>query len=163
MRELGQVVDAITELSTAVREVSHRLHPAPLRCLGVRGALKALEDGFKKTHRIHVNFVVPAEFPRLPDHIEVSIYRIAQECLHNISKHSGADKVDVTLEHTPRRIRLIVKDNGRGFVPSEVIRKGGLGLLSMEERALSIRGRLSVNSTPGVGTEIRLTIPTPEL
>jgi signal transduction histidine kinase len=162
MRELHKVVDGIADLSAALRDVSHRLHPAPLRCLGVRGALRALEDSFKKNHGIEMRVVVPPEMPRLPDHIEVCIYRITQECLQNVAKHSGADKVEVVLEYTPKRIRLTVSDTGRGFVRSEAIRKGGLGLLSMEERALSIRGRLTINTSPGAGTEMRLTIPTPE-
>jgi two-component system sensor histidine kinase UhpB len=160
-RELNKVLDGITELSTALRELSHYLHPAPLRCLGVRGALKALQAGFKKTHGIEMELVVPPEMPRLPDDVELCIFRITQECLHNVVKHSGADKVKVVLEHTRKRIRLTVSDTGRGFVRSEAIQKGALGLLSMEERALSIRGRLTINSSRGRGTEICLTIPEP--
>jgi signal transduction histidine kinase len=159
MHDLGQVVDGIAELSTAVREVSHRLHPAALRYLGVRGALKALADVFSKTHGIVVNLLISPEFPRLPGKIEVCMYRITQECLQNVAKHSGADQVDIILEYSRRRIRLTVSDNGCGFARSEALRKDGLGLLSMEERALSIRGRLSVSSSPGAGTEIRMTVP----
>jgi signal transduction histidine kinase len=159
MRGLDKAIADMADLSMALRDVSHQLHPAPLRYLGVRGALKALEEGFKKSCGIRIDVVVPPDMPRLPDHVEVAIYRITQEGLQNVARHSGADRVEIVLEYTPRRIRLTVSDTGWGFVRSEALQKGGLGLLSMEERALSIRGRLMINTSPGAGTEIRLTIP----
>jgi signal transduction histidine kinase len=159
VRELKKIVDDMGELSTALRELSHGLHPAPLQCLGVRAALKAFQTGFKKAYGIQLDVVVPSEMPRLPDEVELCVFRVTQECLQNVAKHSGADKVKIVLQHTLRRTRLTVSDNGRGFFPAEAIQKGALGLLSMEERALSIRGRLTISSAPHAGTEVCLTIP----
>jgi signal transduction histidine kinase len=157
--ELSKVLDGITDLSAALRNLSHCLHPAPLRCLGIRPALKSMQDGFEKTYGIRMDLVIPPDVPRLPDDVELCIFRITQECLQNVTKHSGADKVRIVLKYTPKQVRLTVSDTGRGFIRADAMQKGGLGLLSMEERALSIGGNLMVNSTPGGGTEIWLTIP----
>src|SRR5262249_7028367 len=146
--------------STSLRDLSHGLHPAPLRYLGIPAALKSLCDGFEDTCGIQVELVVVCpDMPRLPNEVELCIFRITQECLQNAAKHSGADKVKVVVEHNSRQLRLTVSDSGRGFTHSEAIRKGGLGLLSMEERALGIGGTLTFDSGPGEGTEIRLTVP----
>jgi two-component system NarL family sensor kinase len=90
------------------------------------------------------------------------MFRIVQESLQNIAKHSGAQKVSLVLENPPGKIRLTLSDTGKGFMRSEVMRKGGLGLLSMEERALSIGAALTINSSPDSGTEIQLTLPLKE-
>jgi signal transduction histidine kinase len=157
--DLEKILEGITDLSAALRNLSHGLHPAPLRCLGIRPALKSLQDGFEKTYGIRTDLIIPPEMPRLPDDVELCIFRITQECLQNVGKHSCADKVRIVLKYTPKQVRLTVSDTGHGFLRAEAMQKGGLGLLSMEERAMSIGGKLSVNSAPGAGTEIWLTIP----
>jgi len=157
--ELVNICGGITDLAAAMRNLSHRLHPPPLRCLGIRAALKSLFEEFQKAYRIEIDFNIPDQMPRLANDVELCLFRIAQESLLNVVKHSGASKVRIVLEHTPKQIRLTVSDTGRGFNPAEASHQGGLGLISMEERALSIRGFLTVNSMPGSGTKIRLTIP----
>ncbi len=159
VRDMTKILDGITEFSTALRDMSHWLHPAPLRYLGIPAALKSLRTGFEETYAIQMDLVVPSEMPRLSDEVELCVFRVTQESLQNAAKHSGADKISIQLEHTAKQIQLTVTDCGRGFDRSEAIPKGGLGLLSMEERALSIGGTLKVNSALGAGTEIRLTIP----
>lgn len=157
--ELHKVIDQIADLSAAMRDLSHGLHPPLLRHVGLKAALKSLRDSFEKTHGIATELVGVAELPRISDEMSLCIYRVTQESLHNIAKHAGADKVTIALDHTPRHIRLTVSDTGRGFVRSDVVQKGGLGLLSMEARALSIGGHLTVNSSSDAGTEVRLTVP----
>jgi signal transduction histidine kinase len=162
--ELNEVVDSLGDLSKALRNLSHCLHPPLLRYGGICAALKMLCDEFEKTQGIQIDVVVPKELPRLSDDVELCIFRVSQECLQNIVKHSNAGNVSVVLESTPREVRLKISDTGRGFEPSHVVHDGGLGLVSMEERVLCIRGRLEVTSAPGVGTEICVTIPlSPEL
>jgi signal transduction histidine kinase len=159
VNELGKVLDDVYELSTSLRNLSHELHPAALRWLGIPGALKSLDEAFRRDYGIDVDLVMPSEMPRLSEDAELCIFRITQESLHNAVKHSGAGKVRVVLQRTPRQTRLTVSDTGRGFVPSRAIQKGGLGLISMKERALSIGGRLTIVSSPKNGTEIRLVMP----
>ncbi len=157
--ELYKIIDQIADLSTAMRDLSHGLHPPLLRHVGIKAALKSLSDSFQKTHGIATELVGVAELPRISDEMSLCIYRVTQESLQNVAKHAGADKVTITLDHTPRQIRLRVSDTGRGFVRSDVLHKGGIGLLSMEARALCIGGHLTVNSSADAGTEVRLTIP----
>jgi signal transduction histidine kinase len=159
MRELNKILHGIADLSTALRNLSHQLHSPALHHLGVVAGLKSLQEAFEKTHGIRLDVSVPAVLPRLGDEVELCIFRISQECLQNVAKHSGADKARIVLEHTSKQVRLTVTDNGRGFDPAKAIQQGGLGLLSMEERALSLRGRLTVASSAHAGTEVRLTIP----
>jgi signal transduction histidine kinase len=157
-QELDTVLDGITNLSTALRNLSHWLHPPALRYLGVVPALKSLQQDFAKAYSMRVDLVAPKEVPRLSDEIELCIYRISQECLQNIAKHSGSDQARIVLEYSPKQVRLTVSDSGRGFDRVKAVREGGLGLLSMEQRAQSNGGRLTINATPGLGTEIRLVL-----
>jgi signal transduction histidine kinase len=158
LSELQNVFQQIMEFSTTVRELSHGLHPLLLRHTGIRAGLKSLQEKLERTHGIRMNLVVPEELPRLPDEVALCIFRVAQESLQNVVKHSGAERVTVVLARARDRIRLTVSDTGGGFVRSAAIEKG-LGLPSMEARALSVGGCLTVNSSPGSGTEICLTVP----
>jgi signal transduction histidine kinase len=156
---LQKIIEQIADLSAAMRDLSHGLHPPLLRHIGIKAALKSLRDSFEKTHGIRTELVGVAELPRVSDEMALCIFRVIQESLQNVAKHARADRVAITLHHTPRQIRLTVSDTGRGFVRSDVIQKGGLGLLSMEARALSIGGHLTVNSSAVAGTEVCLTVP----
>ena len=158
LSELHNIFQQIMDFSTVVRELSHGLHPLLLRHAGIKAGLKSLREKFEKTHGIRMHLVVAEELPHLSDEVTLCIFRIAQESLQNVVKHSGAERVTVILGCAHDRIRLAVSDKGRGFARPEAIQKG-LGLQSMEARALSVGGRLTMNSSPGTGTEICLTVP----
>ena len=87
------------------------------------------------------------------------LFRVAQECFHNISKHSGASEVRVRLVGLRDGVQLHIEDVGDGFDLQEARKKGGLGLISMEERARLVDGRLTIQSAPGKGTKVELFIP----
>ncbi len=157
-RELEKIFEQITDLAAAVRDLSHGLHPPLLRHVGIKAALTSLRDRLEKTPGIRVHLVVEGGLPRLRDEAALCVFRITQEALNNVAKHSGADRASVVLERTPSGIKLMVSDIGRGFIPSES-KTDGLGLRSMEARALSVGGRLTVHSSPGAGTRIYLKIP----
>jgi signal transduction histidine kinase len=161
-RELNKLFYQIAELAIAVREISHGLHPVLLRHVGMRAALKSLKEQFESAQRIAVQLVVPESLPRLDEDVQLCMFRVTQESLQNVAKHSGADRVTVAVERERRQISLTISDNGHGFSPSGVVRKDGVGLLSMEARALSVKGRLELASAPGRGTEVRLSIPLQE-
>ncbi len=149
MAELDTIIDQILDLSVAMRDLSHRLHPPLLRHVGIKVALKSLCDSFEKTHGIPTELVGVAELPRVSDEMALCIFRVTQESLQNVAKHAGADRVTVFVDHTPRQIRLTVSDKGRGFVRPDVVHKSGLGLLSMAARALCIGRHLTVNMSGG--------------
>ena len=90
------------------------------------------------------------------------IYRVAQECLQNVAKHSGATSVNVFLRSTDKKIRLSVRDNGAGFCADQALSKPrSFGLAGMRERALLLGGTLSITTAPGKGTEVTLDLPAP--
>jgi len=157
--ELNKIIDQIVDLSAAMRNLSHRLHPPLLRYVGIKVALKSLCDSFENTHGIPTELIGVEELPRVSDEMALCIFRITQESLQNVAKHAGADRVTVVVDPRPRQIRVTVSDTGRGFVRSDVVRKGGLGLVSMKARALCIGGHVTINSSAAAGTEVCLTIP----
>ena len=157
--ELKETIDNLTELSEALRNLSHCLHPPLLRHTGICAALKALCEEFSRSHSIEIDAVIPEEVAPFSDEAALCIFRVAQESLHNVAKHAGPTRVTVSLERTLREVRLRVADTGRGFVPSGTTRASGLGLINMKERALCVRGHLEVRSAPGAGTEVRVSIP----
>ena len=161
-KALNELFDQITDLAAAVREISQGLHPVLLRHVGINAALKSLKETFESAHGIHIDMAIAEALPPLPDAVALCMFRITQEALQNVAKHSGANRASIGVERTRGGILLTISDTGRGFVRSEAIRRDGLGLLSIEARVLSIKGRLRVNSTPRSGTEVRVSIPLQE-
>ena len=141
----------------------HRIGPTELGLVTKRLSFTKLAKdnpvAFNGEAGYQADLLMPAKMPKLPDDVSLCIFRISQECLQNIARHSGAQKCRLVLEYSNDQVQLIVSDSGRGFVRSEAIAGGGVGLLSMEERALSIGGCVTVTSGRGSGTEIRLAIP----
>jgi len=160
LKQLDAIIDNITNLSCALRDLSHWLHPPLLKHLGIAIALKALFREFQTTQGLEVDMSIADQMPDFSDEVELCIFRVSQECLNNIAKHAQASSLDVVLESTTRAIRLKIRDNGKGFVSSDESTRG-LGLISMTERVLSVRGTLSIKSAPGQGTEISMIIPLP--
>ncbi|MCV7230847.1 GAF domain-containing sensor histidine kinase [Mycolicibacterium komossense] len=134
------------------------LRPPVLDDLGLAGGLASLASSMPP-----LNLDLDLADERLPEHIEVALYRIAQECLQNIVKHAGATAATVAFTVVGGDARLEVSDNGVGFTTaddrSRDSRSGGYGMLSMAERAELVDGRLTVRSRPGAGTTITVTIP----
>jgi len=158
-QELAKTFDQLMDLSSVVRDLSHGLHPPLLQHVGIKAALRSHLENFQKVHGIRTGLAVSEGLTRLPCDIALCIFRVAQEALQNAAKHSGASQVNVSVVSTPRYIRLTVIDRGVGFLQSDAAARDGLGLLSMEARAIAVGGHLSVNSTPRSGTVVTLTIP----
>jgi len=151
-RALGLADDAIR----SVRDVSHLLHPTILANLGLRGALESLTETFAERTGIEVEFQSTLA-GRLTDESKTHLYRIAQEALTNIAKHSGAAKATVTLGEAEDFAFLEIQDNGKGF--SDVSKSSGIGLKGMEARAAFAGGRLETASAAGRGATIRVKVP----
>jgi signal transduction histidine kinase len=108
------------------------------------------------------NLVVDGESRRVDRTVELALFRVAQEALRNVERHSRATSATVRLAFDDGEIRLNVSDNGRGFSPprnlSQLARKGSLGLLGMKERAELVGGRFELRSNPGHGSELTVTV-----
>jgi len=156
-RELG----AAKELTSAALDEARRaiagLRPSVLDDLGLGPSLESLANTVVGP-KVDLD-VGPCE---LPAHVEVALYRIAQEALQNVMKHACAANVTLRLATSNDRVQLAVEDDGSGFSPREVGRRGGepsYGLVGMQERAELVGARLEVSSTPGSGTRVLVEVP----
>lgn len=141
-----------------VRDIATRLRPDTLDELGLSSALQTLCGEFARASGINVDRQIFAPSDRLDQDVELVCYRIAQESLTNVARHSGADKVWLHMHTSAGKLTLIVGDNGNGGVMFQ-----GAGISGMLERALLINATLSITSPQGQGTEIRLEVPLPPL
>lgn len=156
--ELDRVVRYLHELVEHLRMLARDMRPMLLRDLGLEGSLRSLVDGMASpTTRVSAEFA--SAIPRLEEELEVAVYRIAQEALGNAVRHAAAGTIVVTLAVRDGQLELLVRDDGRGFNPSDSGRAQALGLVSMRERALALGGRFELTSAPGKGTIVRLECP----
>jgi PAS domain S-box-containing protein len=157
-QESGALWELTSEIAADIQQLSHDLHPSKLNYLGLAGAARELCREFSRQHKIEIECRVP-DLPRdLDAGISLGLFRIIQEALRNVSKHSRAQHVEVELVRVSGVIRLSVSDDGIGF-DLEQAGCRGLGLISMRERLSIIGGELSIWSRPSYGTHIEATVP----
>jgi len=141
-----------------VEQTAYRLHPSSLDHLGLSVALKAYCTDFAKLNGIAMR-CAERNLPRaIPPRLGLTLYRVVQEALRNVAKHSGARRATVSVAGKRGTIVLTIKDSGRGFDPARS-KKRGLGLISMEERVRQAGGTFTLRSTPGKGVHIDVRIP----
>jgi signal transduction histidine kinase len=152
---------AIAERAVAeLRRLVAALSPAVLERLGLKSALRQLAARFRKMHSAGLRLRISTPSEGLPVQTQEVVYRVAQECLQNIAKHSRATQVNISLGTADKSIRLSVADNGAGFC-AETARDQPMsfGLAGMRERAALLGGTLAVRSAPGEGARITLQLP----
>jgi signal transduction histidine kinase len=157
--ELNELLDTSSQIVSALRSLSHELHPATLDIVGLEIAIKGLCRDFHTQHGLQIQYRshnVPAQLERA---VGICAFRIAQEALRNVVKHSGASTAVVELVSADNRLVLCVSDSGNGFDIDDVDERAGLGLISMRERLRLIKGQLSIQSMPRGGTRIRVEVP----
>lgn len=147
--------DAIQE----VRRISRDLRPRLLDDTGLRVALKSLIGQFKERTNISTEMVINISDERLPEDIEITIYRLVQEALTNIERHAGVCNVALTLRQSRGVVTLIVEDYGQGFEPATDNEGEGIGLRNMRERIELLDGNFSIQSNMGEGTRLRAILP----
>ena len=159
---LKDIKKLLDEVMKEAREISYNLMPSILEDFGLIPALQLLSDQFSNRTNIKVNFLTHGLVERLDSQIEISLYRIVQEALNNVAKHAEASEVNLQVLKKANSIRLVIEDNGKGIDISNRIRisdKGGMGLISMRERARSLGGTFTIDSIPKNGTLIIVEIP----
>jgi signal transduction histidine kinase len=143
-----------------IRQLSHDLHPGTLPLLGLATTIKAHCIDVEKAYQVHVSFVTDGHFERLRPDVEVTLFRIAQESLHNGIVHGDAQRLAVSLVRSGEQLELTIADDGRGFDLEDVRQHGsGLGLVSMEERARMLGGDLQIVTELRRGTLVRVQCP----
>jgi two-component system sensor histidine kinase DegS len=160
LEELRGQSDRILE---GVRRFSRDLRPPVLDDLGLLPALKWLATALEEQHGIGANIRVTGEQSRLPDDTELALFRVAQEALNNVRKHSDASAVELAVDFSRSGITLVVADNGKGFeLPQNIgdlASSGKLGIIGMQERVRLLGGTLAVHSERGAGTTVTVTVP----
>ena len=145
-------------LSQKVRQLSHRLHPSTIEHVGLVAGLRSLCAEFEKEKGITIEVSVP-EHVQPPAAAVLALYRITQEALQNVRKHSRASSVRVSLTASRDALELVVSDNGIGFDPANIGSGAGLGMVSMKERVRLLNGTVDVQSSPGAGTAVKVSLP----
>ncbi len=157
-----RVGEISTEASLAigeVREIAQNLRPHHLDHLGLTKALEALVRKAANASTIRFAAEVDGIDGLFPKEAEINVYRVVQECVNNILKHSGAGAARVTARRSPSQVLITVQDDGRGFAPATGDHQpghGGFGLLGMQERVTLLGGRFDVRSAPGQGTTVAI-------
>ena len=158
-QELQSILDLAEEFSSELHNLSHQLHPTRLDTLGLAAALEGLCREFSAQHHLRVQFVHQCAEGPVPKDVSLCLFRITQEALRNVVRHSGASQADVELIHCRDQIDLNISDAGAGFEPAFAARDKGLGLISMRERLRLVGGHLSIDSKASHGTRIQVRIP----
>jgi signal transduction histidine kinase len=158
-RAIKESLGLINDLSNQVRTIAHLLHPPLLDEIGLASALRVFLEGFGERSKIKVTLEIPRQFERLPQELETAIFRIVQECLTNIHRHSGSQvaRTRITrpdgqvITRPDGRVRVEVADRGRGIPPNkqkamDSAGTAGVGIRGMRERARQLGGTLDINS-----------------
>ncbi len=158
---IGEIKELIEQIESELRRLSHELRPTILDDLGLVPALEFLAQGVSKRFKIPIS-VEGSTNGRLSPQLEVALYRVAQEALNNMMRHSKAAHGFIQMKHENNLVLLTITDDGVGFdVPAVMQQKGrqGLGLIGMRERLIPLHGECIINSSPGKGTEVSVLVP----
>ncbi|MEO8506902.1 MAG: sensor histidine kinase [Betaproteobacteria bacterium] len=161
MARLEDSLNLVEETIECIRDVMTQLRPAVLDDYGLPPVLRWYAEQFTKRNGVATTVVGHGPDPRLPPAVEEALFRIVQEALANVAKYARAQRVTVTLEYTTDVVRLTVADDGCGFdptAPHQPVSGHGWGLMIMRERAAEVGARLVVDSAPGRGTRVVVTL-----
>ena len=162
IEELEKVEKLLDDTNTEIRRISHNLHPIILDDLGLQKALLNLIRTYKERYNIELDFIYENLPSVLPKELQINIYRIIQEGLNNIIKHSKANKALIKLGKKEEKLSILIQDNGIGFnvLTNEHF---GFGLKNIKERVNFFKGSIRIDSFPSKGTEIYIEIPLKEV
>lgn len=147
-----------------IRETIYNLRPMSLDDLGLIPTLERYIYEFNKVTRTNVELNVLGDVYELQSGIEVAVFRVVQESLNNVAKHSKANNAIVSIEFLPGRLNITISDDGVGFDKKQVEKtqgydKGGFGLINIKERVELLEGELNIKTSPGLGTRIIISLP----
>jgi signal transduction histidine kinase len=154
-----KISNILSDAIADVRTLSHQMMPNML----IKNSLaNALRDLIEKTStpKLAVNLQIEGLETEVEQNIQVTLYRIIQECINNTVKHSGADKIDISVRQSDKKITTEIKDNGKGFNPLKISEnKDGIGLQNMKARIKMLKGKMRIDSAADRGTQVFIEIP----
>lgn len=162
-KALIDAIHLVEQTTREVRTISHLLHPPLLDIVGLASALRWYGDGFAERSKISVDFRVSEKFPRLSDESELAIFRLVQECLTNIHRHSGSKNASIAMHLEGADVIVQIKDSGRGMPASKQFELNslggsGVGFRGMRERLRQLGGDVQILSDDS-GTVVTARLP----
>jgi PAS domain S-box-containing protein len=158
---LATSLELADECSLQIRTASYLLHPPLLDELGLASAVRVYAEGYTQRTGVQVEVAIPSDFGRLPTDVETTLFRIVQEALANVHRHSGSRIAELRVTRTPAEVVLQVQDHGRGLPPNLLEKDAtglGVGVAGMRERARQLGGALEIRSSAR-GTTVEITLP----
>jgi signal transduction histidine kinase len=163
LKTCSESLELVKTLSRELRTISHLLHPPLLDEAGLPSAVRWYVEGFAERSKIAVNLELDADLGRLSSECETAIFRIVQECLTNIHRHSGSPTASIRISRSPREVKVEVRDQGKGISVQKQRNPGsmkrGVGIQGMQERVRQLGGRLEIHSGKD-GTTVIAILPT---
>ena len=163
MSRLKESMDIVDLISDRIHQMVYKLRPSILDDLGLIRTIKWYVNRFEKRTEIPVAVYTANINGRYKPKLEIILYRIVQEALNNITKHAHADKVKISIVENTKTLNITITDNGQGFNPESLsfdsLSNGGMGIPGIRERLLEVEGQLKIDSKPGQGTKLLITIP----
>lgn len=155
--ELEEISDVAGSALSEVREIAYNLGPVHLDHLGVSKAIRSMARRVEQAFAISITMELEELNGGLSRDAEINLFRISQEALNNVAKHSGASQASIVLQQLKGQVKLVVTDNGKGFDTAS--NRTGFGLIGIAERVRLLHGNLNIQSSPGEGTALEITIP----
>ena len=156
LSDCGVMVD---QVSREIRTISHLLHPPLLDVAGLSPAIRGYVDGFSHRSKIEVDLQLDSDLGRLPAEVEITMFRVVQECLTNVYRHSGSDFCSILVQRDAQRLCMQIRDIGHGMrmrADGEI--STGVGLRGMQERLRRLGGTLQIQATEN-GTTVLIEVP----
>jgi PAS domain S-box-containing protein len=157
-KELDSTTKALRDGVEEARRLIDRVQPPDLKMAGLVGAVRKLVNSTQSQKNIPIDFTTDLSFPKLSDELEVTVYRVVQECLNNIRRHSNASHAEVGLRNGAGRVEIEVSDDGVGFDPQSV-EGDHYGLAGIRHRVRLFNGDVEIISSPGEGTRVIVSLP----
>ena len=158
--ELRELREHIRGTLAEIRKIIFDLRPMALDDLGLVATLRGILENIQAQNGILTELAVAGKEKRIANHIEIGLFRVAQEALNNAVKHAGASTIRVRLEFAPVAVAMVVEDDGKGFSENlEEFPAGHFGLMGMRERLQLLEGKMTIKSVPGKGTKILVSVP----
>ncbi len=166
-KAIEESLGLVKELSNQLRTIAHLLHPPLLDEVGLSSALRLFLEGFEERSKIKVTLEIPNSFERLPQELETAIFRVVQECLTNIHRHSGSRVAAIRVARQGKEVKVEVRDQGKGMPAgpngaSRAHRRMGVGIQGMHERITQLGGRFEIRSGKK-GTTVVASVPVPSV
>lgn len=159
--EITRLQGRAVGLTEAIRQLSHELHPGILQYAGLAAALRSHCHEFEREHGLRVTFRVDDDLGPVLSDVALCLYRVTQEALTNAARHAKASQVWVAVARNGTDMVLTIRDDGHGFDLAAERSRGGLGLISLDERVRLVKGRLTIETQAQGGTKIHVVVPLP--